>query len=183
MQVGHLFLKLFGGILYSMTENRKQILSGIFFIVFALVFYLESYNFHASRVDAVGPQFLPRLISICMLLLAFGTVVRGYLGLKKEHHGDTNNAVGLKAKFLLNIPLLLSVMLFMVYFFLVERGGYIIMTAVYIFFQTLLLLPPNLRTAKKHIVIIATIAVALPVGLYYLFSAVLMVFLPVGLIG
>jgi hypothetical protein len=166
-----------------MTENRKQVMSGIFFIVFATAFYIESFNFHASQVDALGPQFLPQLISICMFLLALGAVVRGYLGLKQEHQSGVKNRIGLKEKFLSNIPLFLSGILFMVYFFGVERGGYIIMTTLYIFFQTLLLLPPNLRTAKKHLVIVAIIALVLPAGLYYLFSAVLMVFLPAGLIG
>jgi putative tricarboxylic transport membrane protein len=165
-----------------MNEHRKQIVSGVFFIVFALVFYLESYNLHISRADALGPQFFPRLISICMLIFALGIVVRGYIGLKREHSHDIKNTDRLKKK-LPNIPLVLSAALFMVYFFLIDLGGYIIMTAIYIFFQTLLLLPSNLRTAKKHITITVIIAVALPVGLYHLFSKVLMVFLPAGMIG
>ena len=53
-----------------MSERKKNIASGIFFLVFAIALYAGSFSIVLTTADVMGPQLLPPTIAIFTASLA-----------------------------------------------------------------------------------------------------------------
>lgn len=151
----------------------KDLGAGIFFMIFSILMYLNSFKIVITVHDAMGPRFFPQLISIVLGLLSLILIIKSF-----------NSKLEIKYKRFENIPsMILTILLLASYALLVEKIGFIIMTTFYLFFQILLLLPKELLKNKKYLIMTGTIALFIPVTLYYLFYNIFSIFLPVGILG
>jgi hypothetical protein len=74
---------------------------------------------------------------------------------------------------------ILTIGLIAVYILLMPVVGFLIMTALYLFCQIVLLMPPDI----KNYLLAAEIAVVFSVGVYFLFVQGLTLILPRGILG
>lgn len=158
-----------------MSHNKKEIGSGVIFFLIAVALYAGSYAIVVTTADAMGPQFFPRTVAICMGVLAVAQVASG---LKKE---EKERASGEEKGF--NIRAAATMGILFAYALLVQSVGFIIMTALYLLAQILLLLPEKRLKSGKGILITAAVSAVTPVLIYELFYRVFSIFLPAGLLG
>lgn len=164
-----------------MSESRKDQLSGIVFLAFSIFMYAASYSIKMSKADSLGPQFFPRVVSIAMGVLA---LVQIFTSTRKaiQEKGEKKEAAG-KNGFAVNLPLLLSIALLIVYYFLLKPVGFVPLTIVYLFCQMYLLFPKGSFADRKLLIISLCTAVIVPFEMYYLFYYGFQIFLPAGIMG
>lgn len=158
-----------------MSQNKKETLSGVIFFLIAAALYAGSYSIVVTTSDAMGPQFFPRTVAVLMGLLA---VVQIGAGLKKE---SRETASGEKGGF--NLRAAATIGILFGYALLVQKIGFIIMTALYLMAQICLLLPDTRLKTRKGILITAAVSVVTPIFIYELFYRCFGIFLPNGLLG
>lgn len=164
-----------------MSNIRKDLYSGIFFFLFSILLYAESYAVKLSKADSLGPQFFPRMVAILMAALSILQVLRCIKKVSQKETTQSESAAG--KGFSWNLPLLLTIVLLAGYFLLLEHVGFIILTTIYLFCQIFLLLPRGSIKNKRYLTIAATISILVPVSIYLLFYKVFMIFLPAGILG
>ncbi|MBW7571411.1 tripartite tricarboxylate transporter TctB family protein [Caproiciproducens faecalis] len=165
-----------------MSSTRKNIFSGIFFLLFAAFIYIESNFINLSKADPIGPQFFPRVIAIVMAILAVVQIVKNWVVLKKEKVQQTDEKAETK-KSSSKMAFWLTVAMLIVYPLVIQYVGFIILTSVYLFCQIFLLLPEGSIRSKKNVIKAAIISVVFTVCVYFLFTKMFLIFLPSGLLG
>lgn len=162
-----------------MSERKKNIASGIFFLVFAIALYAGSFSIVLTTADVMGPQFFPRTIAIFTAILA---VVQIAMAWKKTPDEEKAEAEEEKTeKLAINAVATLAILF--LYAVLVDAIGFIIMTALYLFCQISLLLSKEALKSKKTLVVTGLVSVLTPVFIYYLFYYAFSIFLPTGILG
>ena len=165
-----------------MSERKKNIASGIFFLVFAIALYAGSFSIVLTTADVMGPQFFPRTIAIFTAILA---VVQIAMAWKKTPDEEKAEAEGEKEGKTekLDINGVATLAILFLYAVLVDAIGFIIMTALYLFCQISLLLSKEALKSKKTLVVTGLVSVLTPVFIYYLFYYAFSIFLPTGILG
>lgn len=161
-----------------MSESRKDQLSGLVFLAFSIFLYAGSYAIKMSKADSLGPQFFPRIVAIVMGVLS----VIQIFGSTRKNLKEKGKKVE-KKPFTFNLPLLLSIVLLVGYYFLLKPVGFIPLTIVYLFCQMYLLFPRGSYKEKKLLIISICTSVAVPIAVYYLFYYGFQIFLPAGILG
>lgn len=164
-----------------MSIIKKDLYSGVFFFLFSIFLYAESYAIKLSKADALGPQFFPRMVAIVMAVLSIIQMLRCIKKGRQKEAVQSESAV--QKGFSWNLPLALTIVLLAGYFLLLESVGFIILTTIYLFCQIFLLLPKGSIKNKRYLVIAATISILAPISIYLLFYKVFMIFLPAGILG
>lgn len=159
-----------------MSESRKDQISGLFFLAFAIFLYAASYSIRTTRADSLGPQFFPRMVAVLMGFLAIAQIF-GSFARKSEPKPEE------KKPFAINWPLILSIALLVAYCYLLKDVGFILLTTVYLFCQIYLLFPKGSFENRKLLTISIIASVVVPAGIYYLFYYGFQIFLPAGLLG
>ena len=158
-----------------MSENKKNFFAGIFFLIFGIFIFVNSFSLPTSTADPLGPAGVPRLISSLMVILAVILMIQGLKGMKEE--GRVPNA-----PFVFNNRLVLTIAILVIYFLFIRKIGFVVLTACYLFCQILLLLPSgSIRNAKRMVTTIL-ISVITPLFIYLLFSRMFNIFLPKGIV-
>jgi hypothetical protein len=166
---------------------KQEIGTGIFFLVLAMLYLAGSLSI--ASFDPFGNSFLtsraiPQLIGGSMAALGIVHIAGNALKLKKaranhENNGATNEPrSGCSRSTWL---MLLTVLFICVYIFLFTRLGFILSTVLFLLAEILLLIPAGKR--KRWAVFIVCFSAGLPILLYLLFTKLLSMFLPVGLLG
>lgn len=189
-----------------MSNNRKDVLSSIFFMVLAIAYFcgtfaIKSYN--AFGVTVLSSASVPRALAVGLLLLS---VINLLTGLKKtkqdtEVAAKTENVIqeeaaegGVDIKKRLaeaeknEAPqdecysdVLKTLGLLVVYVIGLAYLGFIIATFLYIIAQAYLMTQVAVRKSKMvFICILSAIATA---AIYFLFNNCLSLMLPVGIFG
>ena len=158
-----------------MSHNKKEIGSGVIFFLIAVALYAGSYAIVVTTNDAMGPQFFPRTVAICMGILAMAQVASGLKKERKEQGSGERSGFNIRAAATIGI--------LFAYALLVQTVGFIIMTAVYLLAQILLLLPEKRLRSGKGILVTAAVSVVTPILIYELFYRAFSIFLPTGLLG
>jgi len=164
-----------------LSSIRKDLYSGIFFFLFSIFLYAESFAIKLSKADALGPQFFPRMVAIVMAVLSIIQILKCIKKASQKETMQSESAV--EKKFSWNLPLILTIVLLAGYFLLLEYVGFIILTTIYLFCQIFLLLPKGSIKNKRYLTIATIISIVAPVCIYMLFYKVFMIFLPAGLLG
>ncbi len=169
----------------KLSNERKDLFSGIFFLVFAAFLYAESYNIKMSTADALGPQFFPRMVAIAMVILAFIVIGRSLAAAKlKKARGEQEPSMSEVIKGTpLNLNLLLTIALLILHFLLVGELGFIITTALYLFGQMFLLLPKGSIKKPKFLIVVTACSIVIPAAIYLMFYHLFSIFLPAGILG
>jgi len=157
-----------------MTDRKKDFCSAIFFLAFAILIYAYSFQITLSRADVLGPEFFPRVASVCMAILAviqIATCVRAKTADQKT--------VGFNWQ--ANIPVFGTVAILVAYYLLLASVGFVVLTSVYIFLQIFLLYPKGAFREKKKLIAAVLVSLLAPYGIYQLFFHVFVTFLPRGI--
>ena len=164
---------------------RTNIVAGSALALFAAVYFYFSFDikpFSGLGATPLDSTFIPRLWGACLFLLSLSLVVRGFRERKRNSYADgrTDTDKGsFAAAWRDNYEVILTFLSIFIYTALLGRIGFLIMSALYIFFQTVILSPPKKRNYK----VAAVIAVVASTAIDFLFVELLSVLLPKGILG
>lgn len=165
-------------------KYKMNMLAGGILFVFAAAYFILSWqipNFRGLGAPPIDAKFVPRLWGGLLMLLSAIVFFRGlreYLRLKKE--GKLAKSEGtLKAKVTDNWEVILTFVCLLIYIWLLQPVGFIIMSALYIFAEAMILTPKG----KRKPLLTAIIGIAAAVLVDYIFARFLHVLLPAGILG
>ena len=165
-------------------EYKKNLFPGIvltIFFFFFLVLTSQIKKFSGLGSDPLGARAIPYLWGISLLVLSLILVVRG---IKQRNLAIKNNTLvkselNFTGMIKENREIVLTFVSLAVYIALLEPVGFLIMTAVYLFVQTLILTPKE----KRNYIVTLITSIVIAVALDYVFVCLLNVLLPLGIFG
>lgn len=165
-------------------EYKKNLISGIVLTIFSIIYLVltsQIKKFSGLGSDPLGARAIPYLWGISLLVLSLILVVRG---IKQRNLAIKNNTL-VKSELNFtgiikeNREIVLTFVSLAVYIALLEPVGFLIMTAVYLFVQTLILTPKE----KRNYIVTLITSIVIAVALDYVFVCLLNVLLPLGIFG
>lgn len=150
---------------------------GIFFVALGIALIAGAGALPKSKVMEIGPDFMPRLVGIIILVLALLLLFWTVKGLKK--HVSEVEASGYKDTADYK-RVLFSLVASIVYVNVLSPIGFIISTLVYLFVQITILTPDAHRT-KKDLIQYLVIDVVFTFVVYFLFRYGFKIVLPAGI--
>ena len=156
-------------------KKYGDIFVSIFFAIFSIVMIILSGMLPKSKVMEIGPDFMPTVIGIIMLILSVILLIQSIKKFNKnlEEAGKTEDDSEYKR-------VLLSLILCIAYVFLLAPLGFIISTLAYLGFQIYVLAPDDKRT-KKDVITYVIIDVIFTLTVFMLFRYGFMIVLPQGI--
>lgn len=157
-------------------KKYGDIVVGVFFMILSTALMVMAKMLPKSKVMEIGPDFMPMVIGAVTFILA---AILTFLSVKnfKMHQKELEDAV---------IPdcdykrVLSSIILVLIYVFLLQPVGFIMSTMVYLLLQMLVLSPDDERDAK-HIIRLAVIDVVFTLIVFFLFRYGFKIVLPAGI--
>jgi hypothetical protein len=160
------FLKKYGDLIVS-----------IFYIVLSIVLLVLARALPKSKVMSIGPDFMPTVVGILMLLLAVILLVQSINKLRK---GGVDGEV-LEPDTSDYKRVLASLLLATVYVNILKPVGFLISTFAYLVLQIPVLAPDDKRS-KKDLITYFVISLVFTVIVYVLFRYGFKIILPPGLL-
>ena len=165
-------------------EYKKNLIPGIVLTIFSIIYLVltsQIKKFSGLGSDPLGARAIPYLWGISLLLLSLILVVRG---IKQRNLAIKNNTLvkselNFTGMIKENREIVLTFVSLAVYIALLEPVGFLIMTAVYLFVQTLILTPKE----KRNYIVTLITSIVIAVALDYVFVCLLNVLLPLGIFG
>ena len=162
-----------------MKTKVKDCLSGLLAIVFSVVFFVETFNIKSLGYSVIGASFFPKLF--CILMFCIGLVL--FISNIKEtvvYIKSINfNKDELKKRFLKSKRLILSMLFVIVYLYTIDKIGFVVSSSVYLFLQIVLLTP---EISKKKVLVFFIISVSISVVVFAIFTFLLKISLPSGIL-
>ena len=163
---------------------KKNLYAGLSLMIFSaayLALSLDIKPFTGAGATPLDSTFVPRLWGVCLFLLSAALTVRGWREFKKnKEEGGAADAkadqAGPKKQYR---KVALTFLLIAIYILLLEKIGFILMSALFMFTLALVLSPKG----KVKPVTAAIVAVVAAVFIDYLFVVLLHVLLPTGILG
>ena len=156
-------------------KKYGDIIVGIFYAVLGIALIISARMLPKSQVMELGPDFMPTVVGVLILVLSVILLVQAVLELKKnpdkEYEPDKSDYKRVA----------LSLILALLYVFLLKPVGFIVCTLVYLFGQIYVLAPDTHRT-KKDLILYLIIDVVFTVIVYYLFRFGFKIVLPAGIL-
>ena len=148
---------------YSLN-NYKNVGAAIVVLLLAAFLFIASFFVETSTVTTLGPEFMPRLISVVIFLLGLlnlNTAIRDFKFLKD--HGQLEPYEGKKT--------------FKQLFY--DNLGFLLPSIVYMFLQILL----YTTMGKRNYLVAILSSVLIPCAVYFLFRNYFFLMLPKGILG
>lgn len=161
-------------------DKRRDLITGICMACIS-IFYLISTSsikiFAGMGRSAINSTTIPRVWGVCLFILGILLIMRAM----KEYKlgGKPENKINLLHMIKENSAVVYSFVIFGVYVAFLNIIGFIIMTALYLFFQMLVLTPHGEKKPLRA----ALLSVVFSLGIYYIFVKLLMIMLPIGILG
>ena len=157
-------------------KKYGDIIVGIFFMALSAILMVMAQMLPKSKVMEIGPDFMPMVIGGLTFALAAAFT---FLSVKnfKMHAAEIDPA---------KLPdcdykrVLLSVILVLVYVFVLQPVGFIVSTLVFLPLQMLVLSPEDKR-GKKDIMMLLIIDVIFTMAVFFLFRYGFKIVLPAGI--
>lgn len=161
-------------------RKTKDLVTGLAGMGLAIFYLLSAQSiafFEGTGATALNSRTLPVFWGICLALLSALLLLRYFCGAKLEapDSGEEKAAQPRKAK----IAVPATFVLLALYVLLMKSVGFVLTTIVYLFLQTLVLTPKG----KTRIWFAAALSAVLAVGIYLIFSRLLNVPLPAGILA
>jgi hypothetical protein len=158
------------------VKKYGDICVSIFFLVVGIFLIIGARSFPKSAVVEIGPDFMPTVIGVIIILLSAILLAQSIKGLKEavakaEAEGPDDSDYK---------RVLSSLILSLVYVFVLQPVGFIISTFVYLFGQIFVLAPDEKRT-KKDIILYLIIDVVFVLVVFFLFRYGFKIVLPAGI--
>ena len=151
-------------------------------VLLAAFLFIASFFVETSTVTTLGPEFMPRLISVVIVLLGLlnlNTAIRDFKFLKD--HGQLEPYEGkktFKQLFYDNLDWVSGVLM-LVYVFSIGSLGFLLPSIVYMFLQILL----YTTMGKRNYLVAILSSVLIPCAVYFLFRNYFFLMLPKGILG
>ena len=153
-----------------------DIITGIFYAVLgAAVIYLSK-QLPKSKVMKIGPDFMPMLIGVIILILALILLVSAI----KNFKANSEKIASMPADTSDYKRVLASLVLVVIYVNILAPIGFILSTLGYLFLQIVVLAPNDRRTAK-NILGYAVLDVVFVFAVFFLFRYGFKIVLPSGI--
>lgn len=157
-------------------KKYGDIVVGIFFMVLSTALIIMAKMLPKSKVMEIGPDFMPLVIGTITLILS---AILLFLSIKnfKMHAAEIAAT---------SIPdcdykrVLYSIILVLIYVFIMQPIGFIVATLVFLLLQMLVLAPDDERT-KKNIIKLVAIDVIFTMVVFFLFRYGFKIVLPAGI--
>lgn len=154
-----------------MDENnpRREVVSAVVLVVFSTVYFVSGFRMNRGTIQEPGPGFLPLVIGI-LLVLCTSIFLAGALRRRTRSAEPVKAAVKEKKNYRAIFGILLCAL---VYPLILQRLKFIVSTFIVAMMMLILLQP------KKPFFSLS-LAAAMAVGTYVIFSVLLEVSLPMG---
>ena len=157
-----------------MKNSRKE-----YFIMFAIIGILggvalgASFQIPAGGNLGLGADFMPKIVSVILLCCAFGFLIQALRAPKEEpvQKKEKRDPVP-------TIRFCVAFGLLILYTVLLKPVGFVIMTALYVFAQSLFMVPPE----KRNFLFSGILAVVSSLLIYFVFAKGLSMTLPAGIL-
>lgn len=157
-------------------KKYGDIVVGIFFMVLSAVMIAMARMLPKSKVMDIGPDFMPTVIGVIAFVLAalllFLSIKNFKLNAKEIEKASIEDCDYKRV--------LASIILVLVYVFMLQPIGFIICTLVFLLLQMLVLSPDDER-GKKDIIKLAVIDVIFTMVVFFLFRYGFKIVLPAGI--
>lgn len=157
-------------------KKYGDIVVGIFFMVLSAVMIAMARMLPKSKVMDIGPDFMPTVIGVIAFVLAalllFLSIKNFKLNAKEIENASIEDCDYKRV--------LASIILVLVYVFMLQPIGFIISTLVFLLLQMLVLSPDDER-GKKDIIKLAVIDVIFTMVVFFLFRYGFKIVLPAGI--
>ena len=157
-------------------KKYGDIVVGVFFMVLSAALIVMAKMLPKSKVMDIGPDFMPLVIGVVAFMLA---AILTFLSVKnfkmraKELEGVEIAECDYKR-------VLSSIILVLVYVFILQPVGFIISTMAYLLLQMLVLSPDDERD-KKHVIRLIVIDIVFTLVVFFLFRYGFKIVLPAGI--
>lgn len=156
-------------------EHRKNFTSGIVFLLFGIFIFAGSYTIPATTSDILGSRFFPRAVAVLIGILSIAQIILSAGAFKAAAHNSEDNV-----KEAINKPLMLTVAALLIYYVLVLQIGFTITSIIYLFCQSLILMPAEDIKNKKKLIVPILVSVVVPIAVNAIFWKLFSIKLPVG---
>ena len=168
----------------TMARINKDIFASVFFIFFSITMFFASNSIIKLTVSRIGADFAPKLVAVGIFILGIFYLITSIKKQKQMNNlADTKTSEKESSteekKKISPLSVLLTVGLLVLYVVLMPTIGFLITTAVYLFFQMYLLA----AKVERKIPLFVIISVVTSVTVYYLFKSVFYLMLPAGILG
>lgn len=157
-------------------KKYGDIVTGVFFMALSAAMIAMAQMLPKSKVMDIGPDFMPMVIGVITFVLAALLLL---LSLK-------NFKINVQAIDAASIPecdykrVLASIILVLIYVFMLQTVGFILCTLVFLLLQMLVLSPEDQR-GKKDMMKLAVIDVIFTLAVFFLFRYGFKIVLPAGI--
>jgi putative tricarboxylic transport membrane protein len=157
-------------------KKYGDIIVGAVFTAISIALLVAAQMLPKSKVMDIGPEFMPMVIGVITLILALFLLLTSLRNFK-AHSEELLSA---------EIPdcdykrVISSIILVLIYVFVMKPVGFVISTLVYLMLQMLVLSPDDERD-KKHIIILAVIDIIFTILVFMLFRYAFKIVLPAGI--
>lgn len=156
-------------------KKYGDIIVGIFFALLGIALIIAARMLPKSTVMDIGLDFMPTVVGTLMVILSVILLVQSVRELQKNpdkvYEPDDSDYK----------RVLLSLILALLYVFLLKPVGFIICTLFYLFGQIYVLAPDTHRT-KKDLIMYLIIDVVFTLVVYFLFRIGFKIVLPAGIL-
>ena len=137
-------------------EYKKNLIPGIVLTIFSIIYLVltsQIKKFSGLGSDPLGARAIPYLWGISLLVLSLILVSRGIkqrnLAIKNSTYVKTS--LNLSHMIKENREIVMTFLSLAIYIALLEPIGFLIMTVIYIFVQTLILTPKEKKIGRAHV--------------------------------
>lgn len=153
-----------------LLKKYGNLLAGVFFLAFGIVYASQIPAIKITRVSLINSAYYPKILAAALLALAVAQIAVAVIAMRKK---AADTAKEDKADY---TAVILTLILAIAYVALLEPAGFLISSALYIFFQIIVMCPKDeIRPAKFAVISVIASAVV-----YFVFRNGLSLMLPAG---
>ena len=156
-------------------KKYGDLVVSIFYLALGIALVLGARTLPKSKVMEIGPDFMPTVIGVLILILAGLLLVNTLRDFKQNAEEAEPEKCDYKR-------VLASLAASVVYVNVLKPVGFILSTLVYLFLQIFILAPDDQRQ-KKNLILYLVLDVVFTIAVYFLFRYGFKIVLPAGLIA
>jgi hypothetical protein len=161
-----------------MRNKFADIISGTILLIISLIIFIFANKIPRLVVTSIGPGFMPKFVAIIMGGLSILLIIKGILEksvIVENEKIPTHQNENILVKYIDFI----TVALLFAYAIGIAKLGFILATILYLVIHISIM---GFKE-RQNIIITILIAIVFAVGIYFLFTKVLYVMLPAGILG
>lgn len=150
----------------------------IFFMILSIAMIVAAQQLPKSKVMDIGPDFMPTVIGVLVLVLSvflLFTTIKGFKAKVAEVESGEKEEYDYKR-------VIFSFISVLIYAFILKPVGFLICTVVYLPIQMFILAPDEKRN-KKEIIRFVVIGLIFTLVVYFLFRYGFKIMLPAGILA